>query len=126
MANQLKRRRLKLWKENPHCSFCGVLTILPEDVSRKTKAPDPDNMATIEHVYSRLNPHRNIKDKEERRRAQKEEFGQRRILSCRKCNLERSEKEQSELSIDEKRQRGGKCPSYLRLYTKEEIGKIRK
>ena len=44
--------------------------------SDKAKGVQPDNMATIEHVYSRLNPQRYVYTPGEKRH----------ILSCYKCN----------------------------------------
>lgn len=55
-----KSRRTKLWREDPHCRNCGVLTILPEmrrkDLIRNNV--NLTNMATLEHLNSRLNPER--------------------------------------------------------------------
>ena len=89
-----KRRRKTLWEQNPHCCYCDCLTILPEDLpeeyfkvssnglQQQAKAL-PDNTATIEHVYSRLNPLR-------RKRAGIL------LLSCLKCNLDKSITEHSQ------------------------------
>lgn len=39
------RRRNRLWRENPHCCFCGVKTVMVNGVT-----PQPDNGATLEHL----------------------------------------------------------------------------
>jgi DNA-binding transcriptional regulator YhcF (GntR family) len=51
--------------------------------SDKSKGVQPDNMATIEHVYSRLNPQRYVFTQGEKRH----------ILSCYKCNHEKGREE---------------------------------
>lgn len=95
-GGKFKKQRTRLWKENPHCFYCKCLTILPEDLpvehgyaSGKLKNV-PDDMATIEHIYSRLNPSRWIRGK--------------RVLACYKCNNEKSREEELALPIEVRRQ----------------------
>jgi hypothetical protein len=78
---QKVKLRKKLWHANPHCENCGTLTVLPEHIEgeRISGMPIniPDNMATIQHKYSRNHPLRHTKnDRNERRR----------LLWCHKCN----------------------------------------
>ena len=80
-----RKRRTAMWNENPYCCYCGCLTVLPETLSEeyivdgKPIQPFPDNTATTEHKYSRLNPlRRNIGVL---------------LLSCYKCNQERGKSE---------------------------------
>jgi len=87
-----KRRRLEnLWHTDPHCSHCGQLTIL---VDPQKDRPFYDNEATIDHVYSRLDP---------RRYVPKQKGEVRRILACRKCNGERGGEENRALSLRTRR-----------------------
>ncbi len=51
MRPQIKRRD-RLFAEDPHCRFCGVLMIHPKECS----SPFPKNMLTLEHLISRNNP----------------------------------------------------------------------
>ncbi len=82
----IRKRREKLWLEDPTCKNCGVPTILPKDIEGMVK-PDgvprdvevPDNMATIQHIYPRNHPERHRKNKNNE---------ERRILWCYKCNKE--------------------------------------
>jgi hypothetical protein len=55
----------------------------------------PDDMATLDHLYSRLNPERkpNLCGEE------------RTVLACWGCNFERGKDEYAQLSIEEKRKR---------------------
>jgi len=43
----------------------------------------PDNMATIDHLYSRMDPRRYVQNGNETSH----------VLACRKCNLERSKED---------------------------------
>lgn len=79
-TRKLRARRNKLWAEDPHCRQCGVLTVLPQN----TRNHKLSNLATIEHIYSKLNPKRLI---------QPEVNEIRRILLCQKCNLENAAKD---------------------------------
>lgn len=94
-TRRIKRQRLRMWKEDPRCRFCGQVTVLPPD-KRKQKAQD--NWATIEHLRSRLDPNRGEKPKQ----------GEvRRVLCCWRCNNDRNNQELIE-KIDIQRQRSNK------------------
>jgi len=77
------KARDRLWKRNPFCENCGVLTIHPADVPGARLKEDgtlmikvtPPNMATLQHKYDRLHPKRKAKTKERRW-----------FLWCYKCN----------------------------------------
>ena len=95
MSKSLKAVRDRLWKKNPHCRYCGVVTILPQHVIKGRDGLHrlrhfPDNMATIDHLRSRLDPERGNHIPSERRY----------ILSCNKCNNKRGKKEVSELDLE--------------------------
>lgn len=68
----------KLFKDNPHCHYCKVKTELYEDLRNRGTFKGvhvPDNMATIEHIYSTLNPKRyTVK------------YMDNIVLACNKCN----------------------------------------
>lgn len=90
----LKKIRDRLWKACPFCVYCGMITILPQNI---VKGRDkfgklryyPDNMTTIDHLRSRYDPKRQIHDRNERRY----------ILSCLKCNNERGKEETKKIKI---------------------------
>lgn len=75
-GNNTKRRRL-LFARNPHCFWCGKLTVL--DMTSKLK----HDSATVDHLYSRLHPERYAP----RRRAATT------VLACNQCNKGRSHAE---------------------------------
>ena len=75
-----RKRKLKLFEQNPHCHYCGVLTVLTEAGVEEYK--DNPNHATIDHVYSRFDLRRWVCNNEERY-----------VLSCRKCNNDRQARE---------------------------------
>jgi 5-methylcytosine-specific restriction endonuclease McrA len=81
-----------MWQENPHCYYCGVLTIWVTRSGGKAKS----NEATIEHLRSRYH-------KDRREPAGKNE--RRLVLACYKCNHEKNEEEQKSVPIEERRRR---------------------
>ncbi len=95
--SRTQKKRKILWDKNPHCYHCNILTILPEQLKPNTYPP---NMATIDHIFTRLDP----------RRRQPHKGEERYWLSCKKCNEERGATLESELPIEELRKRstGGK------------------
>lgn len=78
--NKLARTRERLWKKNPHCHWCGVLTIDYRD----RKHHHYGNEATLDHMYSRYSPLRGKRTYVN-------------VLACYKCNNQRCQKEQREL-----------------------------
>jgi hypothetical protein len=56
----------------------------------------PKNLATIDHLRSKLDPHRTEPARGERRR----------VLACYDCNHERAKKEYDALPVEEQRARG--------------------
>lgn len=81
-ANGKQLRRF--WDENPNCHWCGVLTIImPQHL--KKHGPVPDNAATIDHLFSRLDP---------RRFRSHMTMERRHVLACRKCNNQRGAEDQ--------------------------------
>ncbi len=79
---RLAKQRIKLWNENPNCYYCGCLTVLVTD---RNGGKALDNEATIEHLYSRINPLRYTPNLNHEKR---------RVLSCYKCNNNKSKEEQ--------------------------------
>jgi len=99
--SKIKKLRTSLWKENSQCYYCKTLTILPTDfpnlLELQKKGITPDNMATVEHLYSRY--------EEERFK----EGGQDQcVLSCYKCNQEKEREKTSLIPIEELRKRSKK------------------
>lgn len=85
--------RLRMWRKNPHCYYCGIKTIWVER-SGGTALP---HEATIEHLRSRLNPTRTepCVDNKDRRIT----------IACYKCNHERAELERQQIPVEEWRRR---------------------
>jgi len=95
MAKSLKCIRDRLWKVNPCCRYCGILTILPQDIIKGRDSFGklrhyPNNMATIDHLRSRYDPKRQIHNRNEKRY----------ILSCVQCNNKREKKETDNIKIE--------------------------
>lgn len=92
--NIIKKQRTRMWRANPHCENCGVLTVLPEDCPGWQAKGDgstflkkvPANMATIQHKYDKLHPLRNVIRPNERRH----------FLWCYKCNHEHYKKHEEQ------------------------------
>jgi hypothetical protein len=68
-------RRRTLWRRDPHCFWCGRLTVF--------EAFNSDDAATLEHIYHRNHPRR--------RDARRHLPGT--VLACRRCNSERGSPE---------------------------------
>ena len=73
--------KLKLFKENDKCYYCGCKLVLTNISNIKSGQSLPDNAATIEHLISRLEPSRFVKKKKGTRR---------KVLACYKCNHSKS------------------------------------
>ena len=88
--------KVKLHAENPLCHWCQRETKLT-NIQHIKGQPDP-LMATVDHIISRLNPHRWVKKNsaEERRK----------VLACFECNSKRSQVEVAALSKQELYLRG--------------------
>lgn len=67
------RRRKRLHENNPHCHWCGILTV-------EGGSPRHANAATLDHVYSRLDPRRASGPSPV-------------VLACYSCNQRRSREE---------------------------------
>ena len=105
----VKRRRRKLWLQDPTCRFCGILTILPEDLPPNSVK---NTKATIEHLDSRYNPMRGAYQ------GMSGKIAERCTLACWKCNNDRNKVEQEQVPIEELRKRSGRG---LSIFQKEEI-----
>ena len=71
MASNNSSRRRILFRCDPHCFWCGKLTVLSDTTRLK------HDTATVDHLYSRLHP--------ERQRGQRS----RTVLACNQCNAAR-------------------------------------
>lgn len=103
------KRRLNLWREDPRCRRCGIVTLLPEEAAyeagvlfdgnlmrhlkRARRKDIRDRIATLEHTRSRYHP----------ARLEKEPYGTRTTLFCWRCNFESNEKELKAIPVEEKR-----------------------
>ena len=91
----MRERKLRLFESNPHCYYCGKLTTIdiPKDGEK-----NPDNMATIDHIYSKFDVRRyepSYKD-----------CSVKTVLSCRKCNDSRAHLEEQQIPLQERQLRG--------------------
>lgn len=75
MVPSRRRRRYReaLWRYDPHCFWCGKLTVLTEATQR--------NAATLDHLYSQFHPKRNSNGLTDT------------VLACRACNIQRGDYE---------------------------------
>ena len=74
----IRIKRLKLFYEQQgRCYWCGCEMISPEFYDQ-SKAPQPDNLATLDHLDNKLSNERGKHHGEKRR-----------IAACRKCNQQR-------------------------------------
>lgn len=94
MCNKIAKQRRRLFSQNPHCYWCGKKVRWIKYKKRYVGCL-PDDAATIDHLYSRLSPLRNIKAHGEVRH----------VLSCYKCNHERGRQEDQDLPVEEKLKR---------------------
>lgn len=100
--SRTKKQRQRLHKHNPHCHWCGRLTILIErtsNINMKLRPHQPDE-ATIDHLRSRFDPARrtNIQPTERRH-----------VLSCYECNIKRGREEEIKMG-DKLHERTGGIP----------------
>jgi hypothetical protein len=79
--NGNRKRKLNLWNKDPHCYWCGKLTILHTHKQRKR---NPPNMATVDHIFTRNDPRRG-------------KIKGRTVLACNQCNNERNRREERQL-----------------------------
>jgi len=79
----IRKQREKLHKEaGGNCNYCGIKTILPQMGKSNDSKP---NLATIDHLFSNLHPYRLTPNHNNEKRH---------VLSCFKCNQQRSVLEQ--------------------------------
>ena len=71
--------RLRLFRANPHCFWCGCVVYLDT-------LQDAINLATVDHLYSRLHPLRESEHKHQKNVLH--------VLACRICNQERAQCEE--------------------------------
>lgn len=96
------RRKRNLMARDPHCYWCGCEVFL---YRIQPKMRVPDNAATIDHLFSRvIGPRKNLHQEVT-------------VLSCKKCNEERSEFEQQEEGIFWVWQRSGAFPRWFLTIT---------
>jgi hypothetical protein len=82
MARRPTATKLAMWQADPHCYWCGRLTVIYNEYPNGKVIPG--DAATIDHVYPTNDPRR-------------QEFKAKRIpspvvLACNKCNWERGSK----------------------------------
>jgi hypothetical protein len=77
--SRVRKRREKLWQADPHCHWCGCLTVPPSGAAKMKRIPK--NMATLDHLRSRYDSSRGS-DCEEAT-----------VLACWQCNQRRSSEE---------------------------------
>ncbi len=90
------RRRETLFKEHPYCYWCNckLIKCCKQNIKRS-------NMATIDHLRSRLDPSRLMIDNSQNPRT---------VLSCSKCNNQRAKEEVSKLTKKDLQERSKRYP----------------
>ena len=98
--NGTKGLRKKLFRENPHCHWCETLTILVGEPPGKKGA---SNMATIDHIISRY------------RAISREQYvaPENMVLSCHKCNQDRSQEESRQIQIEVQRRKNNEHSNFI-------------
>lgn len=94
----LQRRRNRLFKEHPFCYWCGVGVILVSGPKIKFY---PNNTATIDHIYGKLDPRRNFDSRGRRKNPSS-------VLSCLRCNQNRGREDELRVGIEEIRRRANR------------------
>ena len=90
MSNSISRHRERLWRRDNRCYWCGKPTRLISIVRGKR----PDDMATIDHLFSRLDQDRkNVGCAAEVQGHDGQAFKGRRVLACYACNHSRGRSE---------------------------------
>lgn len=92
---QIRKQRERLFVfQRGRCYWCGIQTVLMSGQSRHKQ--NPPNMATIDHLYSRLSPDRG------------KVRGYVHVLACLKCNNERAAVEEASVPREELWRRSGR------------------
>ena len=98
-SKRLRRQRERMWKENPHCHWCGIETVL---IPYGAKVKQENNAATIDHLRDKYNP--------EKRQEPNLNNETRRVLACFSCNVRRSAEATAKLPKEELWRRSGRFP----------------
>lgn len=83
-SSYIRPIRERLWRQDPHCHWCGIWTQLHR--SQYGDRP-PHNAATLDHYRSKLDPLRNRVATEPRW-----------VLACFKCNQQRGQRDSRQFS----------------------------
>lgn len=75
--NKPAKVRARLYKQNPYCYYCGVLTVLIDFKTFPKNTLFPKNYATLEHLYDKLSGLR------------KHNVETPKVIACAKCNHKR-------------------------------------
>jgi hypothetical protein len=115
-SNRYKLKREKHWRQDPHCRRCGVVTYLPQDLyedpahMKRIKIPGVhrEQLATIGHRYSRLDPRR--------------KQGGKYVLICHKCNQKENMEDCERFAEEFKRRSdaGQRLKAYIRRPKRDE------
>jgi hypothetical protein len=84
-ARGRRAKRLRLWSMDTRCYWCRRVTVLPKGAEGRIPGT-PKNLATLDHMYNRLDPLR------------KEPYnGGFAVLACWECNQKRGKQFKAEL-----------------------------
>lgn len=88
MSNN-REAKVRLFRESSRCYWCGCVTIIGPDgrLPGSRLVPVPKNLATVDHLYSRLDVRRLCLSHKRRL-----------VLACYACNNRRASEEQRELN----------------------------
>jgi hypothetical protein len=79
-------RRVRMWKADPRCHWCGIATVLERLPNGRVRK----NLATIDHLYPRHHPERQVGAHEV-------------VLACYGCNERRNRADWKARPVEEKR-----------------------
>lgn len=86
-----QRRRARLWRiQKGRCHWCKQITRLPEHCTIGRGEALPDDLATIDHLDSRLSDERGTRPGEART-----------VMACWRCNFRRGAREVLALPLEE-------------------------
>ena len=82
-GNKIRARRFDLWvAQRGLCWWCKCPTVLPPYEPKRAKGSVKPNEATLDHLYSRLHPLREVKTGDRRY-----------VMACWACNQRRGQEE---------------------------------
>lgn len=97
MKDYVRTRIRRYLEQDGRCHWCKGKMVLIVGYNPYGWSP-PDNMATLDHLHSKLSPGRSDRG------------GYKNVAACAKCNRDRAAREEQDLGAEELRRRAGRRP----------------